>query len=174
MESLTLQALRIDWYKEDDFDEDYQRTTNYVKGLIGKSWWISKGQLLSNEGPLSRMTEVCMVYQLEARDRENGYAAYTKYLTDEYGGGITRNRMAVRSRLREESTVPVPFAAQTHVEENGVELPTWLTDEQADFLVMYSKMGMDQVAEMLGITMEKAWNYRRMIQNKRRYWAAKE
>ena len=171
-ESLTLQALRLDM--PGDFDDHWARTTSYVKGLIGRPWWTSVKQLLANEGPLGKMVELCLVYQLEEGDRILGYKAYTSYLTAEYGSNIARNRLTsvdYDEITALEKVAPVPLGDQASTDTNVVEIPDWITEEQADFLTMYTKMGIGPTAEALGITVDQAWGKRRTINAKRRYHA---
>lgn len=172
-ETIQLQALRLDW--NGDFDDDYARTSSYVKGLIGKPWWISKKQLLDCEGPLSKMVEVCLVYQFEADSRIDGYAAYTKYLTKEYGTTQARNRKwSDETRHNIVSPVMVsPFEDLTSSEQTLGEIPDWITEEQRDFLTMWTKMGMEEAAAILGVPVDRAWEMRRNITAKVRYWARK-
>lgn len=172
-ESIQIQALRLDWLG--DFDDDYARTRSFVKGLIGKPWWHSVKQLLANEGPLGRMAEVCMVYQFEADSRQGGYAAYTKYLTQEYGRTLTRNKKWGVADLN--NTVPTvspsPLEDLAYTKKKLEEIPDYITEEQRDFLTMYGKMGMDQLADLMDIPLRRAWDIRRNIQGKVRYWARK-
>jgi len=172
-DSLSVQALRLDF--GDEFDDTWARTESYVKGLIGKPWWVSKKQLLNCEGPLGRMVEHCMVYQLEHLDRIKGYKAYTKYLTKEYGTSLKRNWLYIGSLDNVAvAEAPVPSEDLTSSEHDRGNIPDWITEEQADFLTMYAKMGMAQTADMLGITNKRAWNMRRIVQRKVRYHAAKD
>ncbi len=169
-ESVQIQAIRLEF--GDLFDDTWARTNNYVKGLIGQPWWNSKLMLLNGEGPLSKMTEHCIIYQIEKGNRLEGYRAYTAYLTQEYGSSLTR----LRKQVPLESLDGIPaivgdptLQVDTPTEEKVGDLPEWLSAEQADFLFMHMKVGMEEAADMTGVSEKAAWSRFRNIRAKVRY-----
>ena len=168
--TVQLQAIRLEF--GDEFKDTYARTQNYVKGLIGKPWWHSKKMLLNGEGPLSKMTEHCLIFEIEKGNRIEGYRAYTAYLTSEYGTSLSR--LSKHADVQSLDGIPAlvgdpTLLVETPHEDKVGELPEWLSAEQADFLFMHMKVGMPEAATMTGVSEEAAWSRYRAIKAKVRY-----
>lgn len=170
-ETIQLQKIRLDLGK--NFDEYWAKTNSYVKGLIGKPWWVNKQQLLACEGPITKMVEHCLIFVIEESDRIKGYKAYTTYLTLEYGTSQARLTKRVDMSTTDNVTPGLTHLKNQSPNENedDEKIPDWLTKEQADFLFMHHKLGMPETAEMVGISEAAAWAQYRNIKAKVRYHA---
>ena len=167
-ETIQQQLLKLEL--GDDFQEFWNRTESYVKGLIGKPWWVSTKQLLECEGPLGKMVEHCLVYVVEKNDRIEGYKAYTNYLTSEYGTSLSRLHnydLGVLDNMAAKEGDQSLLGTQSPNERKvSQSLPKWLSKEQADFLFMHHKMGMKETAEIVGLSQEQAWTRYSTIKRK--------
>ena len=170
-ETIQLQAIRLEY--GDQFTAVYDRTTSFVKSLIAKPWWVNQSILLNGEGPLSKMTEHCLIYEIEKGNRMEGYKAYTAYLTLEYGSHIARHTKHADIQALDGIAAiagdPASLKAEPPVKELVGEIPKWLSKEQADFLYMHSKAGIPETAAMTGMSETAAWSRYRAIRAKIRY-----
>lgn len=179
--SIILQQLQLEF--GDKFPELYATTSSYVKGLIGKPWWRDTKTLLASEGPLHEMTVQCLVHILEQQDVIEGYKAYTSYLSRWYGKSTGPNVTDSVDPVGQEnvpfewSTLgawslgrpPSSLEDDTAVEENVSDVPSWLSEAQADFLLAYHQANPSEVAEFFGITAKQARDKRNtLVGNKRR------
>lgn len=161
-----LEALELHFGEETS--EVYARTRSYVKGLIGKGWWVSQKQLLQNEGPLDAMVYDCLMYIIEHGGMVEGYKAYTQYLAKEYGTSQVRNmRHADIDVLRytPATAAPPSLGTDTAVEPD-VHVPEWLAKEEAEFLSLYKHVGMSEAVEHLDMDLEAGWREYRRIKEK--------
>jgi len=160
------------------YQEFFNRTESYVKGLIGKPWWFSTKQLLQNEGPLYRMVEHCLIYVVELGDRIEGYKAYTNYLTSEYGSGQVHNNQ--RADMDQAGMVR-PVVSSSHLGDNAYNerdvrrLENWLDKEEQDFMYVVQTTkegrgtngaGIQEAASMLDMTVDEVWAKYRLIKRR--------
>lgn len=163
MQSIILQQLRIEF--GEDFDELYNNTRSYVKGLISRPWWIDRGALVSSEGPLSRMVEDCLAHVVEKGDKQAGWQSYTSYLSSLYGRNVS-NAKAVNSMDEAQNRTGFlwstlgqynsssPSSETLDVESEVSDSP--LDEEHKDFLGVYYSLGVKRAAEEYGLTPKQA------------------
>ncbi len=162
--SIQQQSLKLELGEV--FDEFWARTESYVKGLIGKPWWHSTKQLLQNEGPLSRMTEHCLIYVVEQEDRIEGYKAYTNYLTSEYGTSQSHNTNHYNIALAEKTVASTLLGADTYSEPKVSRNIDWLKEEDKDFMYVMQAVSVLETAAMMDMSIDEVWAKYRLIKRK--------
>ena len=172
MQTIMLQQLRIHF--GEDFDELYANTQSYVKSLISRySWWIDSRAMLQSEGPLSRMVEDCLSHIVEQGDKVEGFKSYTSYLSQFYGSTKKDAKAVGEAYPSEETSVIWSTLGGTSdnppssslLEDNTVvedELH-FFSPEQADFIRVYSRLGVDGAMDEFNITRKQAYTRRNSI-----------
>ena len=149
MNTIIEQQLELEF--GDDYPNLKANTTSYVKGLIGKPWWLDRRSLIASEGPLENMVTDCLCRILEEGDRIRGFKAYTAYLSKFYGSGVKET--PTDSELVEvwDKLCPVSFD-DTRSEIFVGDLPEWISKDQAEFMEAYARMNLDEVADIYELT----------------------
>lgn len=89
----TIIQQQIELALGDEYKDTAAKASNFVKGLISKKhWWVDRNAMLESEGPLSRMTEQCLLSIIEKGETKAGYKAYVSYLSNFYGSGYSKNK----------------------------------------------------------------------------------
>lgn len=187
MEDKSIQLQAIELELGDSFKELYPRVQSFVKSLIGKKhWWTNQAQLLECEGPLSKMTEHCLLYIIEEGDKEAGYRAYSAYLATEYGTGQARNarheydqtqesnrghqRNLTQTENIEAPTTEPPDSSLIALVESKVLDRIKLSLQEQEFLVAGEKMGVINAGACMGWDSDTSWTKWRALQQKLRQW----
>lgn len=172
-DTIIQQQLQLHFGEE--FNTVYAKTRSYVKGLIGKSWWVDRRALLSSEGPLSRMVEDCLSHVIDKGDTILGYRAYTSYLSSLYGSNVAAAKavgngycpfpegQAVAWSTMGDYNVSLDSLSETLVESDVSDELTIFDEEQADFIAVYSTMGVAAAADEFDISDEQARTRRNTI-----------
>lgn len=177
MQTIMLQQLELHF--GDEFQERYNKAKSYVKGLIGKGWWVDKSAMLGSEGPLSRMVEDCLSHVIEKDDDViAGYQSYTSYLTKLYGTSYPSaasvsteeayNRSGFLWTTLGAYNNPSLLGDETVVEDqvhDEAEEMEFFDDAQAEFLEVYITLGPAAAAEIFNMTPQQAFNRRRTIRH---------